>query len=330
MIDRRTLLRVAGAVFVSATGPLRVQAQGRPARVAYLSFRREPNEFEQAFLRGLRERGFIEGGNLVIDFRWAAWDLQRAQAMVTELGALQPGVFVVVDAMGRAVIPMIRSLYPAMPIVVPALGDPIAAGLTHSLASPDGNVTGIAVFTIELSHKRLQLLKEAVPTLKRVGALYNAARRDNPPEALAATAAAGKELGIEVVEMPVPLPEGIDAAFAAAARQGVQGVAIVSDTATIAYRQPLGELSLKHRLPTIFSNRTYLKGGGLMSYGPDLEGAFHRSAYFVERILKGAKPAELPIERPTTFQLALNLGTARSMGFKFPQSLLARADEVIE
>jgi putative ABC transport system substrate-binding protein len=142
--------------------------------------------------------------------------------------------------------------------------------------------------------------------------------------------AAGKDLGIEVTAMPVRLPEGIDAAFAAAVRQGVQGVAIVSSTPTITHRAPLCELSLAHRLPTIFSNRAYLRAGGLMSYGPDLEGAFHRSAYFVDRILKGAKPAELPIEQISTFQLVLNQGTAKALGIRFPQTLLLRADEVIQ
>jgi len=167
-----------------------------------------------------------------------------------------------------------------------------------------------------------------VPGLRRAAALFNASAP--PGQGVAVSVAAGKDLGIEVTAMPVRLPEGIAAAFATAVRQGVQGVAIVSSTATITHRAPLCELSLAHRLPTIFSNRAYLRAGGLMSYGPDLEGAFHRSAYFVDRILKGAKPAELPIEQPSTFQLVLNRVTAKAMGITLPQALLLRADEVIQ
>ena len=327
MIDRRTLLGSAGAVLVPAMSPWRVQAQGRPAHIGYISLRPGPNEFEQAFLRGLGERGWVEGKNLVVDFRWAAFDLQRVAAMVAELLALQPALMVVPDGLNTT-IGLIKSQNPAMPIVAPAFGDPIAQGLTTSLARPSGNVTGSSVFALELAQKRLELLKEAVPGLRRAAALYSAAG-GAPSRGVVVSVASGKPLGIEVVEMPVVLPQGIDAAFAAAGRQGVQGVAIVSSTVTIAHRAPLCEISLAHRLPTIFSNRTYLRAGGLMSYGPDLEGVFQRAAYFVDRILKGAKPIDLPIEQPTTFQLVLNQGTAKVLGMRFPQSLLLRADEVI-
>ena len=326
MIDRRTLLRSAGAAFIPALAPWQAHAQGRPAHIGYISLRPGPNEFEQAFLRGLGERGWVEGQNLVVDFRWAAFDLHRVAAMVAELLALQPALMVVPDGL-NITIGMIKSQNPAMPIVAPAFGDPIAQGLTTSLTRPGGNVTGSSVFAAELAQKRLELLKEAVPGLRRAAALYTGAGA--PSRGVAVSVASGKPLGIEVVEMPVVLPQGIDAAFAAAGRQGVQGVAIVSSTATIAHRAPLCEISLAHRLPTIFSNRTYLRAGGLMSYGPDLEGVFHRAAYFVDRILKGAKPIDLPIEQPTTLQLVLNQGTAKVLGMRFPQSLLLRADEVI-
>ena len=326
MIDRRTLLGGASAAIISAMAPFRAQAQGRPARIGYISSRPGPNEFEQAFQRGLRERGWVEGQNLVVDFRWAAFDAQRTSAMVAELLALQPTLMVVADGSDTRL--MIRSLSPAMPIVVPIFGDPIAQGATSSLARPDGNATGVSALAIELAHKRLELLKEAVRGLRRVAALYSAV--GPPARGVAASVAAGKDLGIDVVEMPVRLPEGIDAAFAAAVRHGVQGVAIVSSTATITHRAPLCEFSLAHRLATIFSNRAYLKSGGLMSYGPDLEAAFHRAAYFADRMLKGAKPADLPIEQPNTFLLALHQGTARALGLRFPQAVLLRADEVIE
>jgi putative tryptophan/tyrosine transport system substrate-binding protein len=324
MTDRRSFLRSAGAALAPAIAPGLAHPQGQPARIGYISFRAGPNEFEQAFLRGLRERGWVDGQNLAIDFRFAAFDRNRYQAMVTELLALQPALMVLGDGSSAQV----RAQTPAMPIVVPALADAVASGVTTSLARPDGNVTGISVYATELASKRIELLKQAVPTLQRAAAFYSAS--GPPPKAgLQASMAAGKELGIEVVEMPVRVPEGIDAAFAAAVRQGVQGIAIISSTWMMSYRAPLCELSLKHRLPTVFANRTYLRAGGMMSYGPDLEGAFHRSAYFVDRMLKGAKPADLPIEQPNTFQLVLNQRTALALNLRFPQALLLRADEVI-
>ena len=325
MADRRAFLRDASVAFVPMIAPGLAQPQGRPARIGYISLRLGPNEFDQAFVRGMRERGWVEGQNLAIDFRWAAFDRSRVEPLVAELLALRPTLMLCADAgLGP-----VRSQNPAMPIVNPAFGDPIAGGATTSLARPDGNATGVSVLALELASKRIELLKEAVPGLRRVAAFFTASV--NPPQrGIQASLAAGKELGIEVVEMPVQLPEGIDAAFAAAARQGVLGVAIISSLPTITYRTQLGELARKHRLATIFANRSYLRGGGLMSYGPDLEGAFHRAAYFADRILKGAKPAELPIEQPNSFQLVLNQGTARFLGLRFPQALLLRADEIIE
>jgi putative tryptophan/tyrosine transport system substrate-binding protein len=325
MTDRRTFLRGAGAAFVPALTPGLALSQGRPARIGYISARAGPNEFDQAFVRGMRERGWIEGQNLTIDFRWAAFDRDRVAPLVTELLALQPALMLCADAG----IGPVRSQNPAMPMVAPAFGDAIAGGATTSLARPDRNATGVSVLALELTAKRIELLKEAVPSLRRVAAFFTAGANP-PPRGVQLSMAAGKELGVEVVEMPVQLPEGIAAAFAAAARQGIQGVAILSSLPTITYRAQLGELARKHQLATIFANRSYLRGGGLMSYGPDLEGAFHRAAYFADRILKGAKPIDLPIEQPNTFQLALHQGTARVLGLRLPQSLLLRADEVIE
>ena len=325
MTDRRTFLRGAGAALAPSLAPSLAHAQARPARIGYISLRPGPNEFDQAFVRGLRERGWIEGQNLTIDYRWGAFDGDRVGPLVAELLALQPALMLCADAgLGP-----VRKQNPAMPIVAPAFGDPIAGGATTSLARPDGNATGVSVLALELASKRIELLKEAVPGLRRVGVFFTASA-NRPTRGIQASVSAAKELGIEVVEMPVQLPDGIDAAFAAAVRQGVQGVAILSSLPTITYRAQLGELARKHRLATIFANRSYLRGGGLMSYGPDLEGAFHRAAYFADRILKGAKPADLPIEQPNTFQLALHQGTARALGLRFPQAVLLRADEVIE
>jgi putative ABC transport system substrate-binding protein len=327
MIDRRTVLCGSGVALAFLAGAGRAQSPGKPWRVAYLSFRRGPNEFEEAFQRGLRERGLIEGSNLLVDYRWAGHDLERHRANVAEALALQPTLAVIVDR--SETWPMVREINPRLPIVLPAMGDPIAQGISRSLARPDNNMTGSSVFATELAFKRLELLKESLPGIRRVAAVFNGAR-PRRPLGVVATVAAGKELGIDVIELPVALPDGIDATFVAAVRQGVQGLAIVSDTGTIDFRNPLCDRSLAHRLLTIFSNRTYLRAGGLMSYGPDLEGAMRHSAYFVERILKGVQPADLPIEQTTAFRLTLNLRTAKALDFKFPRSLMVRADEMIE
>ena len=324
MIDRRTMLGGAAA-FMAATGPQRAQPQGRPPRIAYLSLRPGPNEFEQAFERGLRERGWVPGAQVMLDYWFAGFDAERENANIAAMMASKPDVIVVAEGqLGRPV----RSLT-AIPIVVPAFGNPLAQGDTTSLARPDGNMTGSAVFNVELSAKRLELLKQAVPGLQHAAVLFNVRRRSKPI-GVAATVEVGKALDVKITELGLALPEGLADGLTQAVRQGVKGVTIVSDTATIAYRSAICAATLAHKLPTIFSNRTYLRDGGLMSYGPDLEGVFQRGAYFVDRILKGAKPADLPIEQAATFQLVLNQRTARALGVRFAQSLLIQADEVIE
>ena len=325
MINRRTLLG-GTAVFMAAAGPLRAQPQGRIPRIGYLSSRPGPNEFEQAFERGLRERGWAPGMQVALDYWFANGDAERENANLAALITSRPDVVLLAD---RLVGPTLRSFSLPAPIVAAAFADPLASGATTSLARPDRNMTGTAVFNIELSLKRLELLKQAVPGMQHAAALFNL-RRSDKPLGVAASIEAGAALGIKVTELGVALPEGIDEGIAQAMRQGVQGVAIVSDTSTITHRKPICEATLAHKLPTIFSNRTYLRAGGLMSYGPDLEGVFQRAAYFVDRILKGAKPIDLPIEQLTTFHLVLNQRTAQALGVRFPQSLLIGANEVIE
>ena len=326
MIDRRLLLSGAAAGLLPTAPPLRAQPAGRPARIGYLSSRPGPNEFEQAFERGLRERGLSPGSQVVIDYRFAGFDAERENTNIAAMLASRPDVIVVTDGL---VTRSPRSLGQVAPVVVPAFGDPVASGATSSLARPDGNMTGTAVFNVELSRKRLALLKQAVPGLQHAAALFNGRRRTKPA-GVAVSLQAGEAIGVKVTELGLALPEGLADGLAQAVRQGVQGVAILSDTATITHRAAICDATLALKLPTIFANRTYLRAGGLMSYGPDLEGAFQRSAYFVDRILKGAKPADLPIEQATTFQLVLNQRTARALGIRFPQPLLILADEVID
>jgi putative ABC transport system substrate-binding protein len=303
--------------------PARAQQSATMPRLGYLSLRPGPSEFEVAFAQGLREFGYVEGRNVVIEYRYANFDSERLRAMAADL--VDRRIDMIIAEAGAAASKQLTS---TIPIVLPVGGDPVAQGLVESLARPGGTITGLSVIAPELSRKRLDMFKEAFPGLQRVGALHN--ETVSMRLQLQESAAAGNALGMTIVPLPLPFPGGIEEGFAKAVRQKFQGIVILSDTATITYRAQLGAAALAHRLPTMFANKLYLTGGGLMSYGPDILATIRRSAYYVDRILKGAKPADLPIELPTKFELAINLKTAKALGLTIPPSLLLRADEVIQ
>jgi putative ABC transport system substrate-binding protein len=324
-MDRRTFLgRIAGGLLAV---PLAARAQqaGRTPRLGYLTERPGPTEFEESFLKGLRDLGYVDGQNVIIEYRWAAGNAERLPALAADLVDLKVDIIV---TSGVPAAKAAKNATSTIPIVMATSGDAAADGLVASFTRPGGNVTGLSLFTRELSQKRLAILKEAIPSLQRVGALFNAKNPANPPQ-FRETAAAGDTLSVKVLPLDVHFPEGIDPSFAEAARQNLQGVVIISDSATITHRNQLGTAALKYHLPTIFSNKAYLQGGGLMSYGPDVVAKFHRAAYYVDKILKGAKPGDLPVEQPTEFELAINMKTYKALGLTFPQSLLLRADELI-
>jgi putative ABC transport system substrate-binding protein len=308
--------------------PLAAAAQqaGRTPRLGYLTDRPGATAFDEAFLQGMRELGYVDGKNVVVEYRWGGGDAGRLPALAAELVAAK------VDIIVTSGVPAAKAAKNAtvkIPIVMATSGDAVADGLVASFTGPGGNVTGLSLFTRELSRKRLEIFKEAVPGLERVGAVFNAKNPATMPQ-FRETAAAGETLGLKLAPFDVRFPEGIEPAFAAAVRQKVQGVIIISDSATIAHRTELGSAALKAHLPTMFANKAYLEGGGLMSYGPDIIAMFHRAAYYVDKILKGAKPADLPVEQPVKFELVINLKTAKALGLTIPQSLLLRADEVIQ
>jgi len=207
--------------------------------------------------------------------------------------------------------------------------DAVGDGLVASLARPGGNVTGRSVYALELTQKRIELLKEVVPSLSRVAVLWNVQNVGGASQ-LREAEAAGHALGIAIESLDVRIPDGLEAGMGRAAQAEVGAVLIISDSSTISNRSQIGAAARRHNLPTIFANKAYLVGGGLMSYGPDIVDSFRLSAVYVDKILKGAKPADLPVEQPTKFELAINLGTAKAIGIEVPPTLLARADEVIE
>jgi putative tryptophan/tyrosine transport system substrate-binding protein len=327
-------MRLIGLAVVLAVGLVlaphagEAQGPGRVARIGYLVLSPlvdPPSAERQAFLDGLRDLGYVIGRNLIIEYRSAAWNRELLPDLAAELVALKVDVIVAVPGATDAA----REATTTIPIIVPAANDPVESGLVTSLARPGGNITGTAVSTPDLTGKRLQLLKEALPKVSRVAVLwspvYEAAQLQ-----WKATQAAASTLGMTLQSLAVRDPKDFPAAFAAMTRKRPAALLTIVSPLTTAYRPLIVEFAAKHQLPTIFAVREDVVAGGLMSYAPDVPDRFRRAAGYVDRILKGAKPGDLPIEQPTKFELVINLKTARALALTVPQSILVRADEIIE
>lgn len=301
------------------------QAPARVPVIGYLAQRAGPWHLDQAFVDALRELGYVEGRNVAIEYRWGA-NAADLPALAAELARLKVDVIV---SSGYPANKAAKGATSSIPIVMATSGDPVQEGLVASLSRPGGNITGLSVVNRELSGKRLELVREAVPGVRKVGALYNGSNPAMPPQ-FAEVQAAALRLGLEAVPLDVAFPAGIDAAFVAATQAGVGAVMILSDSSTIAHRTQLGAAAMKHRMPTMFANRDYIRAGGMMSYGPNLADNFKRAAFLVDKILKGASPGLMPVEQPTRFELVINRSTTRSLRIVLPESLLVRADEVFD
>ncbi len=282
--------------------------------------------FGAAIIRGFARHGYTLGRNLAFERRGAQAHVDRFPRLLDELVASK--VDVILTLSYPATIAAKRGTT-TIPVVVIGAGDPVATGLVDSLARPGGNITGISDVAIELSAKRLELLKETAPGLRRVAMLWNAADLGMTLryEASATTAQA---LGVIVQPLGVREPEDFEEAFGAMMRELPDAILMVSDVLTILNRRRVYEFAAAHRLPAIYENDFFSHDGGLMSYGPDTDEICERATGLVDRILKGAKPADLPFEQPTRFRFVINLGAARALGLTIPPSLLARADDVIE
>jgi len=282
--------------------------------------------FADGIIRRLGQLGYTLGTNLTVEQRGAEMHLERLPGLVAELVANKLDVIV-------------TSTYPAaaaakigtntIPIVISGAGDPVRTNLVASLARPGGNVTGISDVAAQLAPKRLQMLKEAVPSLQRVAVLYNASDLGMTMR-YAASAEVAKMLGVTVQSLGVRAPDDFEDAFAAMNRDMPDGLLMVSDALTRLNRQRVYDYAAAHRLPAIYEADSYARDGGLMSYGPDGAESEERIASLVDRLFKGANPADLPVEQPTRFRLVINLKTAKALGITFPQTLLATADDVIE
>jgi putative tryptophan/tyrosine transport system substrate-binding protein len=321
---RREFIICGGAALAA---PLAALAQQPPklARVGYISPAAGPSSLTEGFQQGLRQLGYVEGQNLVLFYRWAAGKQARLVEFANELLGLK--VDLLVTASTEAVI-AIRNINQTIPIVMAATADPIGSGLVASFARPGGYTTGVTLFSTELAGKRLELLKDVVPRLARVAIL---AQRDFPPTAtlLEETQAAAKALAIKL-QAHIVHPREITETFRSIGSERPDALIVQQTSSFHFYMGQIADLALSYRLPTVQQIREFVEAGGLMAYGPSVYALGHRAAWYVDRILKGTAPADLPVEQPTKLELILNLKTAKALGLEIPASVLTRADEVIE
>jgi len=326
-MDRRAFISIVGGSI--AVVPLAVQGQ-QTARIGFLFLNRDVNPRNgDAFRQGLRDLGYVDGRNLVIEYRDAEGKPERLAAGAAELVALNVDVIV---APGTLAAVAAKRATATIPIVVPTIGNPVADGLVKSLARPGGNVTGLANLTNDLIGKCMQLLKEAVPGATRVAVLTHpgSATANTDKDFATQAQAAGRSLGFLVQLIDAGRPVDLDRAFAEMSRWRAKALVVMPYATLLNERTRIVALAAKQRLPAVYAYRDNVVIGGLMSYGADLADQFRRSAAYVDRILKGAKPADLPVEQPTKFELVINAKTAKTLGLTIPQSLLVRADEIIQ
>jgi ABC-type uncharacterized transport system substrate-binding protein len=299
--------------------PARAQ-QARVWRVAYLTVSGN-NPYTESFKEGMRALGYIEGQNLLLDIRGAQGNVERLPALMKELIELRPDVIAVVTSSAATVAERATS---AIPIVMLAVTDPVGSGIVKSLARPGGNITGISHMSLDITAKALEILREIMPNLARIGVLMSL----NPvhPAQLTEAQAAANLIGATVVPITARNPQEFDKAFAVAEREKCEAMIVLADGLFL----PIVQYAKKSRLPTLYQVSQFVRAGGLISFGPDFNALFRRGAFYVDKILKGANPADLPVERPTKFELIINLTTAKLLGLEVPPTLLARADEVIE
>ena len=331
-MNRRSFLGTLASGLLAAPLAAEGQQADRIARIGYLALNLAAGDprGREAFLQGLGDLGYVEGRNLLIEYRDAKGKPEVFPALAAELVALK--VDVIVTAGGSLAALAAKQATTSLPIVFTAVGDPVAEGLVTSLARPGGNVTGLSLVQQELVGKSLELLKQAVPEVSRVAlllkpdAMPDRAKKDR----LNAADVAARALGVRLQVVEARGPEDFDRAFSDMTRARAGALAVLATPVFDSERRRLVDLAAKNRLPTVYSYRSYVEAGGLMSYGPDLADSFRRAATYVDKILKGARPGDLPVEQPTKFELVINLKTARALGLTIPPSVLIRADQVIE
>jgi len=331
---RRAFLAWLGASLIDGSTLAGAQPPARPRRIGMLFLgSAEAQGIRVALIREeLRKLGYVEGQTVTFEVRWADGRLDRVPALATEL--VRAPVDLMVTS-GSQLVQILRGMTSTIPIVVAIMSDPVGAGFAASLARPGGNITGLAFQDSDLGTKRLQLLKEVLPGLTRVAILYDPRGPDEATRASAAnilheTEAAARSLGLTGHVLPVRRASDFENAFASAKRARAQAVMQVSSPLFAAHRQVLVDLASRNQLPVACETREFVVLGCLLAYGPSFDDMFRRAATYVDRVLKGAKPGDLPIEQPTRFELVVNMKTAKALGLTIPPAVLLRADEMID
>ncbi len=325
-MKRREFIMLLGG---AAAWPLAVHGQ-QPTKVpqiGFLLFGSASNYARrlETLRAGLRQLGYVEGKNIVIEFRWAE-TVGQLPELAAELVRMNVDV---IFAMSSTEVEATRQATKTIPIVFALHADPVGLGHVASLAQPGGNITGLTIILSDLVAKELEILKEAAPQATRIGVLFSPTAPSHRP-AVQAVETAGERLGVQLVMVPVRTLEDFEGAFSTMSREHVGGFLVVSAPVFVSHRAPLAELALKHRLPGMFGTKENVEAGGLMSYGADFIDMVQRAATYIDRILKGEKPADLPVEQASKYELVINLKTAKTIGLAIPETFLLRADKLIE
>jgi putative tryptophan/tyrosine transport system substrate-binding protein len=321
-MKRREFIAGITALLVS---PRRLWAQGTPRRIGFLA--NFENPVREVWHSGLRERGWIEGKNLIIDYRYSERHVERIPALAAELVALKPDLLVCIGPQAAAAL---KSATATIPMVFVAVADPVGLGLVQSLSRPGGNITGLATLVPEdFLAKRIEMLRELVPSASKIAILVNPTNPFHQKVVAEYVPRTAQSLGVTLTIVEATTAEELDAAFAAAAAQHVDAIVDVGDPLTLQQAPRVVALAAKYHLPASYFNRASATNGGLIVYSPDFAEMYRRAAEYVDKILKGTKPSDLPVERPTKYELVINMKTAKALGLTVPSSLLVGA-EVIE
>jgi putative ABC transport system substrate-binding protein len=330
-MNRRTAIRRLTTFFLTTASLAHAQQPKKVPRIGYLSNTDPAAESirSEAIRLALQKLGYIEGQNITTEYRYAEGKVDRFPELAAELVRFK--VDIIAAAGGTNIVLAALNATKTIPIVMVGQGaDPVEAGLVESLARPGGNITGITNLDQKLGGKRLELLKEAVAKLARVAVLYDSANPASEREMREVLPVAARALGLTIQPWEIRVAGGFEKVFAALNKQRPDGLYVLGGPLIFANVKRVTHFSLKSRLPSMYSNKEFIDAGGLMYYGADIANSYSRVAYFIDRILKGAKPADLPVEQPTKFELVINLKTAKQIGVTIPQSLLYRADRVIQ
>ncbi len=328
MNSKKTFCFVLGVMLVMLCSSAQAQPTNKVARIGFLAApsRAGMSHLSEAFLQGLRELGYVEGKNIAIEYRWADGKFERLPELAAELVRLK--LDVIVAALTQASLAA-KAATVTIPIVTVAVANPVDSGIIASLARPGANITGTSVMNDEVVGKQLELLKEALPAISRVGAMWNPANPVFQKLQLRALEVTSRALNVSLQKVEARDQEEIERAFKAIAKARTRALHVLPDPVFTAHRRRVADLALKLQLPAVSGTRESAEAGLLMSYGPSFPESYRRAAIYVDKILKGAKPGDIPVERSTKFEFVINLSTAKQIGVTLPQSLLYRADKVI-